>query len=139
MKGFRHAVVAGVLVALSVAAVAEEAEQPAYMASDWLAQDTVLQYQKGFRYQKGFEYHKAFEHYLIAAERGYPLAMRAVGIFYANGSGVQRDDVEAYKWLTLSGEGIDIHNAKLIARDMTPEQLAEAERRLAEWQPTIDE
>ncbi|MBL26448.1 MAG: hypothetical protein CMM50_02695 [Rhodospirillaceae bacterium] len=112
---------------------ADKAAEPAYMSSEWLSHDTVLEYQKGFRYMKGFEYDKAFEHYIVAARRGYPLAMRAVGILYADGNGTERDDIEAYKWLMLSGEGIDKHNAQVIAKDMTPDQLAEAERRVAEW------
>lgn len=117
---------------------ASKTDEPAYMASDWLSQDTVLQYQKGFRYMKGFEYDKAFEHYIVAARRGYPLAMRAVGILYADGHGTERDDIEAYKWLMLSGEGIDRHNAKIIAEEMTPEDRAEAERRLAEWKSVAE-
>ena len=38
----------------------------------------------------------------------------------------------------LSGEGIDRHNAKMIAAEMSPDDLAEAERRLADWKSVAE-
>ncbi len=85
--------------------------------------------------------------YLRAANKGYARAQNDIGFMYGFGEGVPpRDDVEAYKWLTL---GIARYTAKnqdrldqaikdkaTLAKRMTPAQIAEAERRVKMWKPT---
>ncbi len=66
-----------------------------------------------------------------AAAQGYRPAQGNLGILHASGSGVRRDDVEAYKWLKLAGS---TENLEHVARRMTAEQIAEGDRRAAEWQ-----
>ena len=66
-----------------------------------------------------------------------------LGSIHAEGLGVQQDYVEAYKWLTLSlEESTDKQNpffkqaADLrdsIAKNMNPQQIAEARRRAGDW------
>jgi uncharacterized protein len=82
--------------------------------------------------------------YLLAANKGYARAQNDIGFMYGFGEGVPpRDDVEAYKWLTL---GIARYTAKnqdrldqaikdkaTLAKRMTPAQISEAERRVKMW------
>ena len=69
--------------------------------------------------------------YRRAARQGYALAQSKLGEMYRNGEGVPKSDVKAYMWLNLAGaQGFD--NARelrdLVARDMTPNQIAEAQQ-----------
>ena len=72
-----------------------------------------------------------------AAEQGNVSAQAFLGLLYLNGEGVPQDDVSAYVWLTLadaSGQTVGPGRARdRLARRMTPEQLAEAEARLRDW------
>ncbi len=61
---------------------------------------------------------------------------------YYTGSGIARDPVEAWKWLTLSSQGLrgearDIvdRNLAAIEGELSPAALAEAKRRAAAWNP----
>jgi uncharacterized protein len=73
------------------------------------------------------------------AEQGDANAQYNLGVFYDNGLGVPQDKVSAYMWLNLSAaQGRDGAAAfrDLIARRMTPAQIAEAQKRAREWKPT---
>ena len=73
------------------------------------------------------------------AEQGDANAQYNLGVFYDNGLGVPQDKVSAYTWLNLSAaQGRDGAAAfrDLIARRMTPAQIAEAQKRAREWKPT---
>jgi TPR repeat protein len=78
----------------------------------------------------------------ISAHGGYGEAQHELGRFYDLGmQPVQRDQVEGYKWLSLAAARIE-KSARLkdaLAKTMTPEQVAEAKRRAAEWQPNPTE
>ena len=85
--------------------------------------------------------------YLLAANKGYARAQNDIGFMLAFGEGVPpRDDVEAYKWLTLAiarytaknQDRLDqaIKDKATLARRMTPAQIAEAERRARAWKAT---
>ncbi len=57
---------------------------------------------------------------------------------YANGQGVPRDFVQAYKWFTISLANGNTYSARYrdqLATMMTPDQLAEAQRLAREWKP----
>jgi TPR repeat protein len=57
---------------------------------------------------------------------------------YVLGKGVQKDYVKAYKWLSLSAaqERKDAAEFRdLISPQMTPSQIAEAQRLAREWKP----
>ena len=64
---------------------------------------------------------------------------------YANGEGVPRDFVEAYKWYTVAASRIPASEAELrerarknrdaVASKMTPAQIAEAQKLAGEWKP----
>jgi hypothetical protein len=77
----------------------------------------------------------AVEWYRKAAEQDNHAAQMFMGFAYATGKGVARDDVEAYKWLTLSnGWGYDTPATltELESR-MTKAKLSEAKQRVEEW------
>ncbi len=83
--------------------------------------------------------------YLLAADQGYARAQNDIGFMLGFEGNPPHDDVEAYKWLTLAIQRYTARNqdrldqaikdkATLAAR-MTPEQIAEAERRIKAWKP----
>jgi TPR repeat protein len=73
------------------------------------------------------------------AEQGDATAQYNLGIFYDNGLDVPQDHVSAYMWFSLSAsqgkEGAAAFR-DLIARRMTPAQIAEAQKLAREWKPT---
>ena len=68
---------------------------------------------------------------------------------YAKGEGVPQDDVLALKWLNLVANrypaskakqrDIAVKLRKLVATQMTPAQIAEAQRMAREWKPKKNE
>ena len=83
---------------------------------------------------------KALRWFLLAAEQGSTAAMFSLGVNYRGGDGVPQDDVQAYMWFNLLAgrtNGFErddgIRNLDLLAPQMTPEQIAEAERLAREW------
>ena len=80
--------------------------------------------------------------YRKAAEQGHATAQSILGCCYDSGEGVPQDFVLAYMWLNLSAASIDANTAKStryirdkIAKKLTPEQLAEAQKLSREWKP----
>ena len=73
------------------------------------------------------------------AEQGDASAQYNLGVFYDNGLGVSQDHVRALMWFNLAAaqgkEGAAAFR-DLIARRMTPAQIAEAQRLAREWKPT---
>jgi TPR repeat protein len=72
------------------------------------------------------------------AEQGDAAAQYNLGVMYANGEGVPQDYVEAHMWLNLAvAQGNDDAKAArdIVAKLMTSEQVAEAQRLAREWKP----
>jgi TPR repeat protein len=73
------------------------------------------------------------------AEQGNATAQYNLGLFYDNGLGVPQDRVRAHMWLNLAAmqgrEGAAALRA-LVARLMTPTQIAEAQKLAREWKPS---
>jgi TPR repeat protein len=73
------------------------------------------------------------------AEQGDASAQYNLGVFYDNGLGVPQDHVRALMWLNLSAaqgkEGAATFR-DLVARLMTPTQIAEAQKLAREWKST---
>lgn len=72
------------------------------------------------------------------AEQGNANAQYTLGVFYDNGLGVPQDQIRSYMWFDLSAaQGRDGAAAfrDLIARRMTPGQIAEAQKLAREWKP----
>ena len=74
----------------------------------------------------------------LAANQGDPDAQLDIGISYYAGRGAPADDVLAYMWFNLSaaqGNETAIKYRDEVAREMTPGQVAEAQRLAREWKP----
>jgi TPR repeat protein len=93
---------------------------------------------------------EAVKWYRLAAEQGNAVAQFDVGTIYATGIGepeVPRDYVQGHLWLDLAAAQGDaaglsaeqrklvVKNRDLVAKLMTPDQLAEAQRLAREWKP----
>jgi uncharacterized protein len=85
--------------------------------------------------------------YMLAANQGYARAQNDIGFMLGFGEGIPpRDDVEAYKWLTLGIKGYTAKNQDrldqarkdlaALAKRMSPAQISEAERRVKAFKPT---
>ena len=108
--------------------------------------DAVAQFNLGFMYSKGRgmppDYAETAHWYRKAADQGNIEAQFNLGVMYDQGQGVPQDPVEAHKCLSLAvsrAVGDDIKKftdaRNLVAERMTPRQIAEAQRRAAEWKP----
>lgn len=79
--------------------------------------------------------------YRAAAEQGYWAAQNNLGVMYKRGDGVPQDHVLAHMWFSLAASGApdaDMRGLVISARNeveilLTPEQIAEAQRRAREW------
>ena len=100
------------------------------------------QYNLGLMYDNGRgvpqDYAKAVKWYRKAAEQGNADAQFFLGFMYDAGRGVPEDYVRAHMWYNLAaaqGDKTATKNRDLIARGMTPTQLAEAQRLARAWRP----
>jgi clan AA aspartic protease (TIGR02281 family) len=74
-----------------------------------------------------------------AAEQGDANAENNLGVMYQYGQGVPKDNVLAYMWLNLAASHLDanerdkaVKNRDAVAANMTPAQIAEAQKNLRE-------
>ena len=70
------------------------------------------------------------------AQKGRPDALYNLGLAYSTGQGVGVDFVAAHKWFNLAAmRGVDEAKSwrAQLAREMLPQQIAEAQRRAREW------
>jgi len=102
--------------------------------------DGDAQFWLGVMYDNGRgvpqDYVQAADWYWKAAEHGHAAAQYNLGATYANGEGVPQDYTQAHMWWNLAaaqGEKIALENRKILAKKMTPAQLAEAQRLAREW------
>jgi len=73
-----------------------------------------------------------------AAEQGYVKAQSRLGQRLAHAEQARRNDQEAYLWSALAarkGASDAAGQLQMLKARMSPEQIAEAERRVAAWQP----
>jgi hypothetical protein len=101
------------------------------------------QYSLALRYQLGQsvaqDHKEAARWFKLAAEQGIGAAAAALAREYAKGEGVPQDLVEACKWAKVSTQQPDPNSGEVVLRDLqgklTPEELAQAERRAKEFVP----
>ncbi len=74
-----------------------------------------------------------------AAEHGNADAQLDLAKMYRDGEGVAEDYIEAYKWARLAGGGKGQTLCEALAKEMTPEQIAEAKRMATEFVPKSGE
>jgi len=113
--------------------------------------DAEAQYNLGVMYYSGEgvpeDYTEAAKWFRKAAEQGHAEAQYNLGVMYDSGDGVPKDDVEAYAWLSLSvtqTNGDEDMKEELekglpeLKAALAPEQLAAAEKRIAELTEQIN-
>jgi TPR repeat protein len=74
--------------------------------------------------------------------QGYSPAQATLGAMYADGIGVLQDFVYAHMWLNIAAsQGVEgaTEFRDLVAKIMTPEQIAEAQTLAREWNPESNE
>jgi TPR repeat protein len=89
------------------------------------------------------DFSEAIKWWSLAAENNVAIAQLNLGVMYANGDGVPQDYVKAHMYADLAaarlppGEDRDtaVKNRDVVAKLMTPEQMAEAQRLAREWRP----
>ncbi len=105
------------------------------------AQDFAsAQYRLAILYDNGWgspaNKEKAFELYNAAAEKGVELAQHDLAIVYFQGSGTVKNLEQAYKWLRiaeLSGNALMQKHLKLVAAEMSLEEIEKAKELAAIW------
>ena len=152
------ACMAALMIGAASASLADfDAGNRAYAARDyetafkeWLplaeAGDAMAQNNIGFMYRKGRgvppDEKEAVKWYRRAAEQGLPDAMTNLGYMYDEGRGIEQDLLESYKWFLLAAErgreGAEGH-LDVLKGFLTPEQIAEAEKRAAAWTPSPEQ
>ena len=84
------------------------------------------------------DYQQALRWFRLAADQGEAVAQTKIAIMYDDGQGVPHDIVQAYKWYSLAATNGDKPAAELrdtTAKQMTPAQIAEAQKLAREWKP----
>ena len=79
---------------------------------------------------------EALKWYRRAADRGNALAQYNLGVRYANGQGVTQDYGRAHLWFNLSaarGNQEAVRYRDEVEQNMTPAQIAEAQKLVREW------
>ena len=102
--------------------------------------DAEAQFYLGLMYYHGEgvaqDYKEAMKWYGKAAEQGDAEAQYILGAMYYLGEGVAQDYVKAHMWLNISSaNGYDDGRKPrdFVAKQMTPAQIAEAQRLAQEW------
>lgn len=101
--------------------------------------NSLSQYSLGEMYYKGLGTEKNLREsakwHRKAAKKGYGLSQYQLSRMYYKGEGIIQDYVEAYKWANLAAMKIDWASSlrDKIKKDMTPEQIAEGQRRASEF------
>jgi hypothetical protein len=84
------------------------------------------------------DYAEALKWYHKGANQGYAYCQNNLGMMYDKGEGVAQNYVEAYKWYNLAaaqGQTNAIQNRDILARSMTPDQIAKAQQLSKEFTP----
>ena len=98
-----------------------------------------------YHYGRGVpqDYAEALRLFRLSADQGVASAQVKLGLMYDDGEGVLQDYVEAHMWYNLAaaqqtGEDRDrtVVLRDDVAKRMTAEQMADAQRRAREWTPT---
>jgi TPR repeat protein len=79
---------------------------------------------------------RGIEWYQQAANQNYPPAQMFLTFAYQNGTGVDKDPIEAYKWFVLAIRGPHPETWKIDATNFTTEQISAGELRAEEFSET---
>ena len=108
--------------------------------------DASAQFNLGFSYGQGKgilqDNKEAVRWFLAAADQGFAKAQLGLGVMYGNGQGVPQDYSQAHIWFNLAASDLigedrerAVRNRDRVAKEMTSEQIAEAQRLAREWKP----
>ena len=95
-------------------------------------------YEDGQRAWDAGRHSEALREWQAAANAGDAKAMLALGRLYVQGLGVPQNYVQAHMWFTLAASRFEAEAVKerdALAVRMAPEQVAEAQKQAAAWQP----
>ena len=95
-------------------------------------------YEDGQRAWDAGRHSEALREWQAAANAGDARAMLALGRLYMQGLGAPQDYVQAHTWFNLAasrGEAAAVTERDALAGRMAPEQVAEAQKQAAAWQP----
>ena len=86
------------------------------------------------------DYTMARQWYEKAAEQGNAEAQFNLGTLYRFGAGGPKNNVRAYMWFTLAAEHYEDEDFQRVKpeefrKDVTPAQMAEAQKMAREWKP----
>ena len=83
------------------------------------------------------DYKQAEKWYRKAAEQGLAPAQGNLGFMYGMGQGVVQDNKSAHMWFNIAAKNgnskKEAKNRDIIAKEMTPSQIAEAQDMAREW------
>ena len=101
-------------------------------------ENAQAQYVLGTIYWRKNDNAETFKLLLRSAEHGYGYAQDYLGSMYAQGSSVPVDNVQAYFWHDrAAAQGVQNAAEKrdLIAKTLTPDEIAQAQKLAQEWKP----
>jgi uncharacterized protein len=84
------------------------------------------------------DYQQALRWFRLAADQGEALAQTKIAIMYDEGQGVPKNMIQAYTWYSLATTNGDKPAPllrDLLAKQMTPAQIAEAQKLAKAWKP----
>jgi len=151
MRTLLHRCVFGTLLAVTAAGILAGQTDVEALKAKAEQGDAQAQNSLGVRYDTGQgvpqNYAEAIKWFRMAAEQGDAAAQYNLGSMYGLGRGVPQDYVQAHMWVNLAASMSQAEEneryanyRKLIAEEMTPAQIAEAQRLAREWKPkTWDE
>ena len=79
---------------------------------------------------------ESFKWYRRVADQGHVAAQAELGFLYRYGRGVEQNDIQAYKWLSISareGHEQPQETKQRLEEEMTPVQVAEAQELARKW------
>lgn len=100
------------------------------------------QYRLGLMYANGMgvptDQAEAARLYRLAADQGVEKAQFSLGELYRDGDGVAQDLVQAYMWFSVAaaaGDQAAFDHRGFLAAELSPDQIAEAEKLAKAWKP----
>ena len=104
--------------------------------------DPVGEARLGYLYQAGLgvpqDFAAAAQWYRLAAGQGNVAAQNNLGSLYEKGQGAPQDLVQSAMWYSLAaaqGNQDAARNRDIVLKQLTPEQAADADRRVKAWRP----
>ena len=111
--------------------------------------DAIAEFNLGVMYAEGQgvpqDNAEAVKWYRQAAEQGNAPAEYNLGLWYAQGRDGPPDYIRAHTWFNLAASHFPeldirdrsaaVNNRDVVASKMTPDQIAEAQKRAIEWKP----